>query len=721
MKSKRRTQDAMFHATSREKETSREREKRQQKDWRNKHYTDRYEKFKAHHWSLAIKSEGKSERKGEAYYQRACIYKQKEKFQWALDDFKQAKRLLPKDAQSYKWASSNIIQLERDGKFKNFEEPDGESSKLDVDDAIAKREKEILENFNKSPIPEESFQDLFKAIVNIKNLGNKAMNDGDQEKAYQHYQQATFHFDKLGLEFIDRFEENGYTKDQRKIQTMIYSAENACRLRLVVMNLEKKRYLQAMDDALYVCGSKDTIKQTNLKRSEYLLSLCFYNLNLLTEAESHINFAEEEIPDDKDVFDLKCKIEDSLVKSHETIQECTKILRGEKGNIKILLTRAKCYFHIGYWDEYKKSFHDFQHILQLNPRHKEALKWIIKIKDRLKELKIDVPEIEAYDPYQIDTSSTDEDTEISEEEDEESENDNPENEFFEVVMYHLKEKFPTASSEKLDFYYDKTLSTHYDDDQFVRASEVIAKVTEVLTEAEEAGFSDFEWYTVTEEVLKKYPDKDISDLEEHIDTMKANYKPPLNQANVISELTKLYQEEIDRLQNENYSMNHFAKAVVASMKEDDVDKYGSTKTFKLVFLELQKDYPFRSRLEVWICFKELWTALTRETYSKLLLTKFVELCKRVFELQDEAWKERVQPLKEKKEDALIIENVVDHVKHFHPHVPNDEIKARTEHVIALKRREKKCGDDLESRIKQIVQLPFESRPSLSPSQWAHLL
>ena len=113
--------------------------------------------------------------------------------------------------------------------------------------------------------------------------------------------------------------------------------------------------------------------------------------------------------------------------------------------------------------------------------------------------------------------------------------------------------------------------------------------------------------------------------------------------------------------------------------------------------------------------------MTRETYPKLLLTKFVELCKRVFELQDEAWKERVQPLKEKKEDASIIENVVDHVKHFHPHVPDDEIKARTEHAIALKRREKKCGDDLESRIKQIVQLPFESRPSLSPSQWAHLL
>ena len=156
------------------------------------------------------------------------------------------------------------------------------------------------------------------------------------------------------------------------------------------------------------------------------------------------------------------------------------------------------------------------------------------------------------------------------------------------------------------------------------------------------------------------------------------------------------------------------------MKEDDIDKYGSTKTFKLVFMELQKDYPFRSRLEIWICFKELWTEVTRETYAKLLLTKFVELCKRVLDLQDEAWKKRIQPAKEKNEDALIIENVLDYIKHFHPHVPDDEIKARTEHAIALKRREKSCVD-LESRIKQIVELPFESRPSLSPSQWAHLL
>ena len=38
---------------------------------------------------------------------------------------------------------------------------------------------------------------------------------------------------------------------------------------------------------------------------------------------------------------------------------------------------------------------------------KEALLWIIKIKDRLKELKINEPEIDAFDPY-YNTSSTDE-------------------------------------------------------------------------------------------------------------------------------------------------------------------------------------------------------------------------------------------------------------------------------------------------------------------------
>ena len=104
MQSKRRDYDAMFHATKRQHETRKERVQRQYKDWQNKHFTDRYEKFKPHHWSSAIKSEGKSDRKGEAYYQRGTIYKQREKFEWALDDFKQAKRLLPKDSQSHKWA-----------------------------------------------------------------------------------------------------------------------------------------------------------------------------------------------------------------------------------------------------------------------------------------------------------------------------------------------------------------------------------------------------------------------------------------------------------------------------------------------------------------------------------------------------------------------------------------------------------------------------------------
>ena len=85
------------------------------------------------------------------------------------------------------------------------------------------------------------------------------------------------------------FEENGYKKDQRKIQTLIYSAENPCRLRLVAMNLEKKHYLEAMDDALYVLGSSMTIKQSNTKKAEYLLSLCYYNLDLLIKAERHIN------------------------------------------------------------------------------------------------------------------------------------------------------------------------------------------------------------------------------------------------------------------------------------------------------------------------------------------------------------------------------------------------------------------------------------------------
>ena len=397
MKSKRRAYDAMFHTTKRQNETRKERVQRQYKDWQNKHFTDRYEKFKPHHWSSAIKSEGKNERKGEAYFQRACVYKKKEKFEWAMDDFKQAKKLLPKDSQSYKWACSNIIQLQKDGKIKNSEEPDGESSKLDVNEAITKREKEIFENFNKSPIPEDAFQDLFEAIVNIKNLGNKAMNDGDQEKAYQHYQDATFYFDKLGLEFIDKFEENGYKNDQKKIQKMIYFAENACRLRLVAMNLEKKRFIQAMDDAMYVCGSKDTIKQENIKKAEYLLSLCYYNLDLFVEAECHIKFAEEEDPDNKDVFDLKCQIEDSLSRSYETVQECSNILRGEKGNIKTLFARGKCYYHIGCLDDYKKSFGDFENILKLNQSHKQALEWISKIKTRLKDLKIDVPEIDAFD------------------------------------------------------------------------------------------------------------------------------------------------------------------------------------------------------------------------------------------------------------------------------------------------------------------------------------
>ena len=110
-----------------------------------------------------------------------------------------------------------------------------------------------------------------------------------------------------------------------------------------------------------------------------------------------IKFAEEEDPDNKDVFDLKCQIEDSLARSYETIQECNKILRGEKGNIKILFARGKCYYHIGCLDDYKKSFGDFENILKLNPSHKQALEWISKIKARLRDLKIDVPEIDAFD------------------------------------------------------------------------------------------------------------------------------------------------------------------------------------------------------------------------------------------------------------------------------------------------------------------------------------
>ena len=641
-------------------------------------------------------------------------------FSWALADFKDAKKLDSKNKHpnipSYITRIECILEqnLENDLSKEEFwtirpwfEFP------INVIEDLSGHD-EILDAVEESNLPEESFEKALQVINNIRNKGNLAFNDGRKERAYDYYLLACKFYDCLALEFIDNYDENEYNKsDEVRIQTALIKNEIPCRLRLADMQIEKGLFKSALHHCNVVAGEKycKMVVEANLRAT-----ICYLNTNDYPLAMGCVEDAEEAAPKNKDVFDMRKKVKEAIKSAKEKIEECTNLLKIEKANIKVLMTRAQCSLALGYEPNLKSSFQDFVHVLKLDPTVMKARDFIQEIKKRLKDSNIKEPEIEAYDPFHFDSSSSEEDTEYSEEETEE-----PEIEFHEVVMHHLGEKFPTASSQKLDFYYDKTISTQYEDDQFVRASEVIAKVTEVMTEAEEDGFSDFEWHIVTEEVLKKYPNKDISDLEEHVDDMKANFKPPLNHALVICELAKRYQEEVDRLQNENYSTNHFARAVVASMKEDDIDKYGSTKTFKLVFMELQKDYPFRSRLEIWVCFKELWKELTRETYPKLLLTKFVELCKRVFELQDEAWKERVQPLKEKKEDALIIENVVDHVKHFHPHVPDDEIKARTEHVIALKRREKKCGDDLESRIKQIVQLPFESRPSLSPSQWAHLL
>ena len=396
MKLKRRARDNLTHKTARENETPKVRDQRQQKDWARKYYQSATDKYTPRYWTDVIENSPddklKNSRIGVAFFQRAGCYEQREKYKWALDDYREAVKFLIPNHPFHIMAKNQIKLFQKIGKVKNVEDSDGESALIDIDDEVAKREEDILENLYKTPIPEDSFADLFKAIVNIKNRGNQAMNDKNEERAYYQYRKACDYFDKLGLQFIDNFEENGYSLDQKETEKMILKAENACRVRLVEMSLNRGYLQEAYDHASYVVGT-----ETGIKKAEYLLSLCHFKLNDFIEADCRIKCAEEEDPHNKDIYDLKNEIKTSLENTYAAIDEYTGTLKSEKHNIKVLFARAQCYYKVGYLDDYKKAFQDLQHVLNINPNHANALDWIKKIKNRLKRLRLNVPEIDSFE------------------------------------------------------------------------------------------------------------------------------------------------------------------------------------------------------------------------------------------------------------------------------------------------------------------------------------
>ena len=89
----------------------------------------------------------------------------------------------------------------------------------------------------------------------------------------------------------------------------------------------------------------------------------------------------------------------------------------------------------------------------------------------------------------------------------------------------------------------------------------------------------------------------------------------------------------------------------------------------------------------------------------------MELCKKVLEIQEKAWKQRIQPEKEKEDDATILRNVVDYMKTFYPHATEDEIQEHTKCVIAFKRREKECD---EKAVHDVVKSRYHSSRAFQP-------
>ena len=204
--------------------------------------------------------------------------------------------------------------------------------------------------------------------------------------------------------------------------------EVPCRLRLADMQIEKGLFKTALEHCYIAAGLK--FSKEMITKGMYRAGICYFNLENYPLAMNCIEDAEELAPNNKAIFDMRMKIKAAIKLANEKIEDCTRLLRIEKANIKVLLARAQYSMAVGQIHNLKSSFRDLVHVLNLGSTSDKACQMIIEIKKRIKDSGLTAPDIEAYEIPKFESSSSEEYDDISDENESNEENISTEGNIF---------------------------------------------------------------------------------------------------------------------------------------------------------------------------------------------------------------------------------------------------------------------------------------------------